>query len=265
MASATTQHVLPPITSSWHEAWVIFKTRFWTFVALAVLPQLLSTGAVYLLSTIILSDIRASGTVAHVFSLTNPILYVVIMAAILLFFFQVLASAAIIWAASKRGHVGILQAFDEARHFVWRIFLTGVLTVLIASVAAIIGYLLTGAFTALVVAVNVQNPFEWFSWLSLIPYVFFLLVAARYSFAGIAVVMEQTGTLQALKRSAQLMKGQYWHIIFRLFLVYAIIFLVIFGAGFIPYVGGLLAAALCIPFGVVYTFVLYEELIAARP
>lgn len=268
MAQAATTtikaHVLPSITYSWHEAWAIFYKRFWNFVALAIVPQILTTGAVFLLGAVLVGDIKASGSLAQALSPTNVILYVLLASILLLFILQIFAAVAIILAVTKRGHIGFIQAFDEARHFVVSFFLTGILTTTLGLVAIVIGYIALALLTTALVALRVPNTAVWFEALSVVPYALFTLVTARYIFAGIGVVTEKKSAISALKRSAELMRGHYWHIVLRLLLVYSILLLVIYGAAFIPYVGGLLAAALAIPFGVIYTFVLFEELVAAR-
>lgn len=260
-ASTTTRdHLLPSITASWHEAWTIFRGRFWTFVALAIFPQIFTSGAVYLLSSVILGDIKASGSLAQAFSPGNPIVYVLIAATLLLFVLQIFAAVAVIVAATKRGHIGLMQAYDEARHSVWSFFVVGILTTVLALVAVVVGYVVIALLTAILIALHVPDTSAWFNSLTIIPYALSLLVIARYILAGVAVVLEKKSAVEALRRSTELMRGHYWHIVLRVLLVYAVIFAVIFGAGFIPYVGGLLAAALSIPFGVIYTFVLFEEL-----
>lgn len=257
-------HSLPSITASWHEAWTTFHTRFWTFVAIALLPQIITSGAVYLLSNVVAGNINASGSLGAAFSLSNPILYVVVASALLLFVLQIFAAVAIIVAATKRGHIGLMQAYDEARQSVWSFFVVSLLTTIVAFVAVVVGYVIIAILTAILIALRVPDTSVWFNSLTTIPYALSLLVVVKYIFGGVAVVLEKKSAVKALSRSAELMRGHYWHIVLRLLIVYTIIFFVIFGAGLIPYVGGLLAAALSIPFGVIYTFVLFEELAAAR-
>lgn len=260
----TNAHILPPITKSWHDAWATFRGRFWIFVGLAVLPQLVTTGAIYLISTVVLGDVRASGLLAETLSPTNVILYVIIAAAILLFVLQIFAAVALVVAAKQHGQIGLMQAFDEARHYVIPFFLTSVLNTILSLVALVVGYIIVAILTALLVAVHLPNTATWFDWLSIIPYVLSLLVLAKFIFAGISVVVEKKGALAALRRSSDVLKGVYWHVVLRLLLMYAILFIIIFAAGYIPYVGGLLAAALAIPFGVLYLFTIFEELRTAR-
>lgn len=262
MAQAT-MHILPPITKSWHDAWTAFHGRFWTFVGLAVLPQLVTTGAVYLLSTVVLGDIRASG-LADAISPTNILLYVLMATAFLLFLLQIFAAVALVIAAKQHGQIGIIQAFDEARHYVIPFFFSSFLNTLLSLVALVVGYIIVAILTAILVALNVPSTAAWFDWLSIIPYGLSLLVLAKYIFAGIAVVVEKKGAIAAIRRSSELMKGVYWHVVLRLLIVYAVLFTIIFAAGFIPYIGGLLAAALAIPFGVLYLYTIFEELRAAR-
>lgn len=262
MAQATT-HVLPPITKSWHDAWTSFHGRFWVFVGLAVLPQLVTTGAVYLISTVVLGDVRVSGLVEAV-SPTGILFYVLIATAILLFILQIFAAVALVIAAKQHGQIGIMQAFDEARHFVIPFFFSNVINTILSLVALVVGYIIVAILTAILVALNVPSTAVWFDWLSIIPYGLSLLVLAKYIFAGVAVVVEKKGAVAGIRRSAELLKGVYWHVVLRLLIVYVILFIIIFAAGFIPYIGGLLAAALAIPFGVLYLYTVFEELRAAR-
>lgn len=255
---------LPTITSSWHEAWSIFKGRFGTFVALAILPQVLTTGAVWLLSSLVMVNIKATGSLGQALSLTNAMVYVLVASITLLFVLQLFAAVAVILAATKRGHIGLIQAFDEARHFVWNFFLTSVLTTLLGGAAVVVGYVVVSLLTSVLVAVHYSDTATIFSALSILPFVLFLLVTTRYVLAGIVVVMEKASAWAALRRSAELIGGHYWAVVLRLLVVYTIILIVVLGASFVPYLGGLIAAALSIPFGVIYTFVLFEELTAAK-
>lgn len=259
-----TAHALPPITKSWHDAWGAFKGRFWTFVALAVLPQLVTTGIIFIMSNIVLGDAKAGGLLAETLAPTNVIVYVVAATGILLFLLQIFAAVALVIAATVHGQIGIMSAFDQARHYVIPFFISSVLNTVMSLVALVVGYMLVAMLTAILVAVNVLNTAAWFDWLSIIPYVLSLLVLAKFIFAGVSVVVEKKGALAALRRSAELMKGVYWHVVLRLLIVYVILFIIIFAAGYIPYIGGLLAAALAIPFGVLYLYTIFEELRAAR-
>lgn len=261
---STTTHRLPSITASWHSAWTIFHERFWMFVAITILPQIVTSGAVYLLSNVLIGNIQASGSLGAALNLNNPMLYVLAASTLLLFVLQLFAAVAVIVAATKRGHVGLMQAFDEARHAVWSFFVVSILATLVALVAVIVGYVIIALVTAVLVAVHIPDTSVWFNSLTTIPYALSLLVVAKYILAGVVVVVEKKSAVKAMGRSAELMHGHYWHMVLRLLIVYAVIFFVIFGASFIPYVGGLLAAALSIPFGVIYTFVLFEELKAAH-
>lgn len=264
MAQATA-HILPPITKSWHDAWSTFHGKFWLFVGLAVLPQLVTTGAIYLVSSIIVGDINASGNLANTFSPSGIILYVVIGTAIVLFILQIFAAVALMIAAREHGKIGIMQAYDEARHYVFPFFLSSVMNGILSLLALIAGYIIIAFITAILVAANVSNSAVWFDWLTIVPYMLSLLVLAKFIFAGVSVVMEKKSALAGIRRSAELLKGVYWHVALRLLIVYAVLFMIIFAAGYIPYIGGLLAAALAIPFGVLYLFTIFEELRAARP
>lgn len=258
------QHILPSITASWHAAFTIFQKRFWTFVAIAIIPQILTFGAVYGISSLALNDIKASGTISALWSTTNPLMYATLAAIVLLGIFQLFAAVAVIVAAAKRGQVGVIQAFDEARHGVWSFFVANLLTGVLALLGIVVGYVLVSLVTALLVKLQAPHVDVWFSWLSIIPYFASLLVIYLYIFSSISVVVEKKSALAAMRRSREIIKGQYWHIVLRLLLVNTFLFCIVFGAGFIPYAGGLLAAALAIPFGVIYTFVLFEELQAAH-
>lgn len=263
MAQAT-MHILPPITKSWQDAWATFRGRFWTFVGLAVLPQLVTTGVIYLISTIVLGDIRASGLLAETLSPSNVILYVVIATAVLLFVLQIFAAVALLVAAKHHGHIGIMQSFDEARHYAVPFFLSSILNTLLSLVALVVGYVIVAILTAILVAANIPNTPAWFDWLSLLPFALSLLVLAKFIFAGVAVVVEKRGALASIRRSAELMKGVYWPVVLRLLVVYVVLFIIIFATGYIPYLGGLLATTLAVPFGILYLFTLFEELRAAR-
>lgn len=259
-----TTRLIPNFASSWHETWNTYRSHFWVFVCVTLIPQICTAIIVFLISSVIVSDIRAQQSILEVFQPTSFIFYITLLAGVLLFLFQILAAVAVVVTAARRGNIKVMEAFHEARHFVWRSFMVGVASVLITSLVLVAGFVVVSLVTALLVALEVPSSGVWFDWMSILPFILSAAVSVFIIFANMAVVVEKAKVWQSIRRSITLVRPVYWHVALRLLILYIASFICVFAAGYIPYLGGLLAAVIVIPFNVIYLYVLFEQLRTAK-
>lgn len=90
-----------------------------------------------------------------------------------------------------------------------------------------------------------------------------LIFGVWYGFSVIFLLAENKKGKAALRASRELVRGYFWPIVWRLFVMIALIWLVSFAVSLIPFLGSVAGMALSLfvlPFMNIYTYLLYKDL-----
>lgn len=87
-----------------------------------------------------------------------------------------------------------------------------------------------------------------------------IIFAVWFSFSTYVVICEDKRGFKALSRSRELVKGRWWSVAKRVFVMMIITFPLSMGAQFIPYFGQLAFMILFSPFSVIYIYLIYQNL-----
>lgn len=163
-------------------AWKIYQERFWSFVAMGLVPIL---GAIPLVVVVLLSFVKAQGAELII----KIILGVLGFASSVVLIYVVLAAQAGFILMLKNSGSKFAEAFKAGRSYVWPLFIVG---------------LLVGILTLL------------WSILLIIPGIIF---AVYYGQAYFALLFEDKKGMSALRRSKELVKNYWWPVVGRTLLL----------------------------------------------
>jgi hypothetical protein len=87
-----------------------------------------------------------------------------------------------------------------------------------------------------------------------------IILAVMFSVASSALINENLGVVESLKRSWNLVKGHFWAVLGRMLLLLLIIFVITMIAMFIPFLNMIVGFVL-MPIIVIYNFLIYKDLV----
>lgn len=87
-----------------------------------------------------------------------------------------------------------------------------------------------------------------------------IIFAVWFAFSTYVVICEDKRGFKALSRSRELIKGHWWSVAKRVFVIMIITFPLSVGAQFIPYFGQFAFIILFPPFSVIYSYLIYQNL-----
>jgi len=230
------------INSLFKSSWNLYKERFWNIFGIALLPGLSAIAMVSMMTALFLLA----------FTSLIPAIFIGLVAILLFCTIGYWLQAALYEVIINDSKIGIKESLKNSKSkflsLLWINFLAGLITmsipIIVSIVIAIIGNY-AGMESYIFLFPLIIIPVVLFGvWFSLSPFLFF---------------KEGIKGMSALKRSRELVKGNFGKIFWRLLVIGIFLALINFILSFIPMLGGLINIAI-IPFGIVFTYMMYKEL-----
>lgn len=253
-------HQLMSISKTYHDTLEEFGKNWLKIMLVAAIPQAI----VYLL--------LFSASALSVNVLTQAILdrsfngqtgYGILLAVIVLVALLVsllgLISLNYMVVHHERESVG--RTFEHSFAFIWPFGVQLVLTTIMAGIGTLGGYVVAAIIGTLFGLASTELLNIAFNILSyVLPFVGATLVGMFFYFASYAVVEKKMKGIQSLKHSFKVVRGHYWPVFIRVFLLTGVVFALSSVFNLIPYVGVALSILTLTPFSIIYLYTIYKDL-----
>jgi len=240
-----TDKKMMPLGQLFRRSFMVYEHKFWPMVQMAALPYL-GIAAMFLL--IALGDLLyvLLGNLGIIGTVTAILLMVLLMIAVVIaFLFSYVAQVAMMYFVwDKEKNISIIQALRRAKSVAWGLFLLS---------------LMVGIFVLL------------WSLLLIIPGI---IMSVYYSLATWVLIVEKRSGLSAIRRSQELVRGNWWAVFGRNFSLGFLVWLLVAIPGIFVEsnsanegVYGMLTNALLLlftPFMVAYSYNIYKDLVKIK-
>ncbi|MBI2670271.1 MAG: hypothetical protein HYX20_03970 [Candidatus Yanofskybacteria bacterium] len=222
-------------------AWALYKQRFWTLIAIALIPTLAIIPAVIgstLIYAFIFSKIIAGGSLLL-------ILIMFALAALVMFLVQFWGQAALMFAiVNNKEEIGFIESYRKGWHKILSLWWV---TILMAFVT-LGGYLL-----------------------AIIPGIIFTV---WFSLSALVLIAENSRGMDALLKSREYVRGRWWTVLgrnifiglfyFVVFLISTLLFLFVFKVPLVSQVVNFIIIITLAPLALIYMFLMYQNLRSLR-
>ena len=231
---------LPDPGALLEDTWSIYKSRFWTFVGILLVPTLVVILLIVALTFAFLNlksfELALWETIFFAF-LGVLLLLIALLA-------QIWGQLSLIYAVKDREKkIGIIEAYKRAwpkiLSYLWISILVGLIT--------LVGFILL-----------------------IVPGIVF---AIWFSFAAFILVVEGTKGMSALLKSKEYVKGRWWPVLGRILFISIIVGIVssligliagqifkLIGITWLENVGSSIVSIFIVPFSIIYSFLIYKNL-----
>jgi len=207
-------------------AWQIQKKNLWTYAGIVILPLIVA-----FIVGIITGLTSIGGILAWPFGGGILMIILAIIFWAVSIFISMWGGAALLYAISREdAEIKIIDSFKSSLRLVFPYAWIGILIAL----AIGLGFILL-IIPGLIFGI----------WFAFAPYIFF---------------KEGIKGVDALKKSKELVKGNWWKVFGRGFVLSLITMLVGIVFGLIPFVGRFVASLFTTPFGIIYFYLMYKDL-----
>lgn len=228
-------------------AWALYRQRFWTLIAVALMPTLViiaaivaSTFGVSSVSTFIFSKIITSGPYSLI-----PIAALFVLVVLAMFLVQIWGQAALLFAiVNNQEGIGVAQSYRRSWHKI-----------------------LSLCWIAILVACVVFGGFL----LAIVPGVIF---AVWFGFSTLVLIAEDSKGMDALLKSREYVRGRWGAVLgrnafiallgFVAYLIPNILFSIVFKAPLVLQVVNAIILTAWLPLTIAYMFLMYQNLRSLR-
>lgn len=255
----SSHHELLSIPQNWHRSWRIFSEYFLKFLAVTIIPILVFNLIYWLAVGSTVISLEGLRNPLELLSFSSGFVYFLLILLVAAAFVYVLGSISLFVMAAHYDQYGVLKAFRQSVDFFWNFVLMSILIGAVQFLGIVAGYMLVTAIAAIIGLISQAFMEIAFDYLLIIPFLATSVLSIFMVFAPFLLVMKGENAWQSVKNSFVLVRGHFWAIVIRLITVYIAASVIFIALGFIPAVGITLGALICLPFLIIYTMVLFNN------
>ncbi|MBU0731873.1 hypothetical protein KKC88_03280 [Patescibacteria group bacterium] len=256
----STHHELISIPRNWHRTWKVYSEHFLKFLAVTIIPILVFNFIYWLAVGSTVISLEGLRNPFELFSISNGFVYFILILLFAATFIYILGAIALFVMAGNYDQYGIIKIFRQSVDYFWSFVLMSILIGIVELLGIIVGYLLVTALSAIIGLINQTAMYFIFDYLLVIPFIITSVLSIFLVFAPFLLVLKGETAWQSVKKSFILVKGHFWAVVIRLLTVYIAVSVIFIALGFIPAVGVTLGALICLPFLIIYTMVLFNNI-----
>lgn len=255
---------LSPISTSFHRTWELFHRHFLKILFAIAVPIAVGLTLLWLALGVTWFEVKQTTTyeqLVSIFTFSSPTAYMLFLAILASFIVQILGLIAGPLVMIEHDKITLKEIFPRAFNYFFRYLRLVLLVAGAVIILYVIAYLLITTITVLfgLMSMNYIDP-ALNVLTALVPNIGLLIMIIFFIFAPFILIQSEEGAYEALVMSITLVKGNFWNLTLRLFIVMACVFIIGVALSFIPYFGFALSTLVSSCIMIVYTYVLYEDI-----
>lgn len=252
---------LPSLNILAHKTYDLLREHFLKILALSTSATVLSFACAFLFVIISRQQIlyvqdSASSDLTSLW----PIFLVLLFLGALLFVIQIFVNGVFVLIFSNEKTIAWSRLLYRTLYRLWPLIILSLIILLFTIAISILADIFGSAVGFLVTLLNQTWISGGFSFGDILAALGLLLVSIYLAFSPYFLLLSEQSPLESLRSGFDLVYGNFWHVFWRIVLVY----IALFGFGiflqFVPYFGAVLATLFIPPLLVGYLFVLFEHL-----
>lgn len=255
-----TSSPLPSLNTLVHKTYDLLRVHLLKIALLSGAATLLSLLFAFLFVVIARQQILTTQASSSDLSNLWPIFLVVLFLGVLLFAIQIFVNGLFVVIFSHDTNVSWSRVVYRTLYRFWPLIILSLLILLITLALSVVADVL-GSLLGFLVALAHQ---EWitggFSFGDILAAIGLLLISVYLAFSPYFLLLTEKSPVESLRSGFDLVVGNFWHVFWRIVLMY----IALFGFGiflqFVPYIGAVLATLFIPPLLVAYLYILFNSL-----